>query len=157
MTPAVAALKKAKVAHQVLEYEHDADNRHFGMEAANKLGLEPACVFKTLLVSLNGDAKSLGVAIIPVDKQLDLKAIAKALGAKKAAMADPKIAERVTGYIVGGISPLGQKRLLPTVLDESGLGFDTVYVSGGKRGMDIGLAPQDLITQCKGKAHAIAR
>lgn len=144
MTPAVQALKQAGLAHRLCEYTHAESAEGYGLEAANKLGLAPHEVFKTLLVSLDGDAKQLAVTVIPVDKMLDLKAAARAFKAKKAAMADPQIAERVTGYVVGGISPLGQKRRLPTAIDASAEVLEQMYVSGGRRGLDIGLAPQDL-------------
>ena len=144
MTPAVRAAKRANIDFSVHEYAHDPNNSSFGMEAAEKLGLDPARVFKTLLVNLNGNSKSLAVAIVPVDAQLDLKAMAKACQAKKVAMADAAVAERTTGYVVGGISPLGQKRALPTVVDESVQAYDTVFVSGGRRGLDIELKPADL-------------
>jgi Cys-tRNA(Pro)/Cys-tRNA(Cys) deacylase len=123
-------------------YEHDADAASYGLEAASALGLAPDQVFKTLMVSVDG---SLVVGIVPVSGQLDLKAVAAAVGGKRATMADPAAAERATGYVVGGISPVGQRRAHRTVLDDSALGFDTVYVSGGRRGLDIGLSPGDLV------------
>jgi Cys-tRNA(Pro)/Cys-tRNA(Cys) deacylase len=142
-TPAVAALVKAGTPHTLHPYVHNPTNDvGYGLEAAAAIGVEPTRVFKTLCVVADGH---LAVGIVPVNSRLDLKAIAQALGAKKADMAAPADAERSTGYVVGGISPIGQKRRLPTVLDESALGFPAVYVSGGRRGLDIGLAPSDLV------------
>ncbi|WP_084125921.1 Cys-tRNA(Pro) deacylase [Demequina sp. NBRC 110054] len=142
-TPAIHALIEAGVAHGVHEYEHDpSTDLSFGMEAATALGIEPEQVFKTLCAEVDGH---LTVGIVPVDGLLDLKALAKAFGAKRAEMADPKHAERATGYVVGGISPLGQRHAHPTALDETAELFDVIYVSGGRRGMDISLAPADLI------------
>ena len=123
-------------------YEHDPGARSFGLEAAEVLGLPPEQVFKTLLVDTGA---GLAVAIVPVAGQLDLKAMASALGAKRVTMADPAAAQRSSGYVVGGISPIGQKRALPTVVDESAELFDVVYVSGGRRGLDVGLSPTDLV------------
>jgi Cys-tRNA(Pro)/Cys-tRNA(Cys) deacylase len=153
-TPATVALTKAAVPYTVHTYEHDPAAASYGLEAAAALGLEPGQVFKTLLVDADG---KLSVGNVPVDRQLDLKAVAAALGAKKATMADPAAAERVTGYVVGGISPIGQKRALPTVLDDSALAYDQVYVSGGRRGLDLGLAPADLVTTTQARTAAIAR
>jgi len=157
MTPAVNAAKKAGVAVKVHEYHHDSANTNFGMEAAEALQLDPARVFKTLLVSLNGDARRLAVGVVPVTGQLDLKAMAAACKAKKAEMADPADAQRATGYLVGGISPLGQKKRLPTVIDQSAGAFETVFVSGGRRGLDIEIAPADLLALCSADLAAIAR
>jgi Cys-tRNA(Pro)/Cys-tRNA(Cys) deacylase len=157
VTPAVKAAKAAGIEVSLHEYEHDPDNTHYGLEAAEALGLDPAKVFKTLLVALNADPRRLAVAIVPVNGQLDLKAMAAACRVKKVEMADPAAAQRATGYIVGGISPLGQKKRLPTVLDESALKLDVVYVSGGRRGLDIGIAPADLVRACQATAADIGR
>ncbi|MGW1347242.1 Cys-tRNA(Pro) deacylase [Kribbella sp. NPDC002412] len=148
------ALTKAKVEFTAHTYDHDPAAKSFGLEAAEALGLAPEQVFKTLLVEVDG---KLTVGVVPVDKQLDLKAIAAAAGGKKAVMADPAAAERTTGYVVGGISPIGQKRALPTVIDATATDHAKVYVSGGRRGLDIGLSPTDLITITKARTAAIAR
>ncbi|MFE6966552.1 Cys-tRNA(Pro) deacylase [Agromyces sp. NPDC057679] len=153
-TPATLALARAGIAFTALAYEHDPRAQAYGLEAAEKLGLDPARVFKTLLAEVDG---SLAVGIVPVASQLDLKALAAALGGKRAEMADPRVAERKTGYVVGGISPIGQKTPLPTVLDESAILCETIYVSGGRRGLDLELAPDDLIAVTAGNYAAIAR
>lgn len=146
MTPATRALEQAGVEHSVRAYEHDAGATAaaggYGPEAAAALGADPATVFKTLLTEVDG---ALVVAVCPVTTQLDLKAVAAAVGGKKARMADPATAERATGYVVGGISPLGQRRRLSTVVDASALEHATVLVSAGRRGLDVGLAPADLV------------
>ncbi len=142
MTPAVVTLTAAGIDHTIHEYERGDDLHDFGREAAEALGLPHEQVFKTLVVVADDE---LVVAVVPVSCQLSMKRVAAAVGAKKAAMCDPARAERSSGYIVGGISPIGQRRRLRTVLDETVELFDTVYVSGGKRGMDIGLAPTDLV------------
>lgn len=153
-TPATAALTRARVRFTVHTYDHDPAAGSFGLEAAAALGLDPDRVFKTLLAAVDG---RLVVGIVPVSGQLDLKAVAAAVGGKKAAMADPSDAERVTGYVVGGISPIGQKRALPTVLDESATAHDTVFVSGGRRGMDLELSPADLVAATGATVAAIRR
>ncbi|MCW2807239.1 MAG: ybaK/ebsC protein [Marmoricola sp.] len=141
-TPATAALARAGVPFSLHPYQHDPAAPSYGLEAAEQLGLDPAAVFKTLLAEVDG---RLVVGIVPVSGQLDLKALASALGGKKAAMADPAAAERTTGYVVGGISPIGQRKRLETVVDVSALDRTTVHVSGGRRGLELGLAPQDLV------------
>ena len=151
-TPATAALAAAGVPFVLHPYAHDPAAASYGMEAAEALGIEPGRVFKTLVVEVEG---RLAVAVVPVSGNLDLKSVAAALGAKKAAMADPQAAERRTGYVLGGISPLGQRQPSPTVLDESALGFDAILVSGGRRGLDIELAPADLIRLTKAAVAAI--
>jgi Cys-tRNA(Pro)/Cys-tRNA(Cys) deacylase len=142
VTPAVGALETAGVAFSIHEYERGDDLHDFGVEAAGALGLSVDEVFKTLVVLADDE---LVVALVPVGCHLSMKRMAAAVGAKKATMADAQAAERSSGYVVGGISPLGQRRALRTAIDESALLFDTIYVSGGRRGMDIGLAPDDLI------------
>ncbi len=145
-TPATVELTAAQVPFTEHEYEHDPRAQSFGLEAAQALGLAPEVVYKTLLVALeSAPPPALAVVVVPVDRQVDLKAAAHALGAKKAAMADPAAAQRSTGYVVGGISPFGQRRRLPTVLDDDAAGHETIYVSGGRRGYDLGVAPEDLL------------
>jgi Cys-tRNA(Pro)/Cys-tRNA(Cys) deacylase len=153
-TPATVALTRAGVAFTEHAYAHDPAAPSYGVEAAEVLGLDPAQVFKTLFTTVDG---RLVVGVVPVSGQLDLKAVAAAVGGKKAAMADPAAAERATGYVVGGISPVGQKRAHPTVVDTSALAFDTVYVSGGRRGLDIGLSPADLVRVTGAVVAAIGR
>lgn len=152
-TPATAALAAAGVPFTLHPYAHDPAAESYGLEAAEVLGVDPSRVFKTLMVDIEG---KLAVGIVPVSGTLDLKAIAAAMGSKKAAMADPKTAERRTGYVLGGISPLGQRQPSPTIVDESALAFPTVLVSGGRRGLDIELAPADLVRLTKARIAPIA-
>ena len=145
MTPAVTTAQKAKIKFTLHHYEHDPGAESYGGEAAEKLGIPEDRVFKTLVASASVKGRdSLVVAVVPVGGMLDLKKLASAVGAKKAEMADMGDAERATGYLVGGISPLGQKKRLPTVIDDSASGFATVFVSAGRRGLEIELAPEDL-------------
>ncbi|HIO92399.1 MAG TPA: Cys-tRNA(Pro) deacylase [Leucothrix mucor] len=144
-TPAAQVAKKANIAYTLHKYKHDPHNKSYGEEAANLLDLNPAQVFKTLLLSLNTQANQLAVAILPVSRQLNFKAFAKIIKAKKIAMADPQKAQNVTGYLLGGISPLGQKKRLPMIIDETAFGFETIYVSAGKRGLEIELSADDLV------------
>ena len=153
-TPATVALTKAGLPFTTHAYEHDPAAKSYGLEAAEALGLAPEQVFKTLLVEVDG---KLAVGVVPVDRQLDLKAVAAALNGKKAVMADPAAAERTTGYVVGGISPIGQKRRLPTLIDATATEHDQVYVSGGRRGLDLGLSPTDLISITTARTANIAR
>lgn len=153
-TPATASLTRSQIPFTVHTYDHDPAAGSFGLEAAAALGLDPERVFKTLLTSVDG---RLVVGIVPVSGQLDLKAVAAAVGGKKATMADPADAERVTGYVVGGISPIGQKKALPTVVDASATEHETVFVSGGRRGMDLELSPADLVEATRATLAPIRR
>ncbi|CAL9397724.1 Cys-tRNA(Pro)_Cys-tRNA(Cys) deacylase YbaK [Streptomyces sp. enrichment culture] len=141
-TPATVALTAAGVDHTVHSYEHDPSHPSYGEEAAEAMGVSPDRVFKTLVADVDG---ALTVAVVPVAGRLDLKALAAAAGGKRAAMADPALAERATGYVRGGISPLGQRRKLPTVLDASAAAHGTICVSAGRRGLEVELAPGDLV------------
>ncbi|MFC3022424.1 Cys-tRNA(Pro) deacylase [Vibrio zhugei] len=150
MTPAINLAKKKKTPHTIHQYQHDPNSESYGEEAARVLGQDPSTVFKTLLFALNGEEKQLAVAVIPVSLRLNLKLAAKAAKAKKAEMAKPDIAEKTTGYVVGGISPLGQKKALPTFIHHSAELQDTICVSAGKRGLEIELSPQDLAMLTRG-------
>ena len=153
-TPATVALSRAGVSFALHPYEHDPRAASYGLEAAEALGVDPARVFKTLMASLDG---TLVVGIVPVSGQLDLKSLARALGGSKAAMAEVSAAERATGYVAGGISPVGQKRAHPTVLDDSALAHPTIFVSGGRRGLDLELAPADLVAVTGARTAPISR
>ncbi|MCG3701422.1 Cys-tRNA(Pro) deacylase [Aliarcobacter butzleri] len=153
MTPAINLLKKNKCDFKIHKYEHDSDCTNFGDEAVEKLGLDANQVYKTLLVELI--PKELVVCVLPVANQLSLKEVATIFGVKKAEMASKDEAQKVTGYLLGGISPLGQKKLLRTVLDESTKSFETIFISGGKRGLDIEVKPKDLEVLLKAKIGKI--
>ncbi|WP_165663795.1 Cys-tRNA(Pro) deacylase [Metapseudomonas otitidis] len=155
MTPAIDLLKKAKAEHRVLSYTHDPKAPSYGLEAAEKLGLEPARVFKTLLAAT--EKGELLVAVVPVAGSLDLKALAHAAGAKKADMAQADAAQRATGYLVGGISPLGQKKRLRTFIDRSALDHPTIHVSAGRRGLEVELAAQVLAEHTQAEFAPIGR
>tara|TARA_R110002050_G_scaffold223874_1_gene359832 strand:- start:801 stop:1280 length:480 start_codon:yes stop_codon:yes gene_type:complete len=146
MTPATKLLKQKKIPFELLQYQHDANASSFGLEAVEKLSLAANQVFKTLVVC--GDSNKLAVAIVPVNTMLNLKSMAKALKVKKIKMADAKRVEASTGYVLGGVSPLGQKKRLPTVIDSSAELLTNIYVSGGKRGLEIKLTPQHLSQLC---------
>jgi Cys-tRNA(Pro)/Cys-tRNA(Cys) deacylase len=154
-TPALVALEAARVPHTVHPYEHDpGSDLGYGLEAAQAIGVPAEQVFKTLLAVVDGE---LTVAVVPVTGLLDLKALAQAVGAKRAVMAEKPVAERATGYVVGGISPLGQRTAHRTVVDETAELFDVVYVSGGRRGLDVGLAPADLVRLTDAVVADVAR
>jgi Cys-tRNA(Pro)/Cys-tRNA(Cys) deacylase len=148
VTPGILAAKKAGVPFTVHEYDHDPSAPSFGLEAAEKLGVPPERVFKTLVVRLDG--RELAVGVVPVNSMLSMKAAAKAAGAKKAEMAPQADVERSTGYVLGGVSPLGQKKRLRTFIDVSAEAFETIFVSAGKRGLDMEIAPGDLRAVCGG-------
>jgi len=148
-TPATTAARKAGVEHRVHEYAHDPSAPSYGMEAAEALGLDPACVFKTLVADLDG---TLTVCIVPVAHELDLRSLGK-----RARLADTAKAERTTGYVAGGISPLGQRRALPTLVDDSALEHPTIHVSAGRRGLEIELAPGDLVALTNAEVRRLRR
>ncbi|GMQ45771.1 Cys-tRNA(Pro) deacylase [Vibrio sp. 10N] len=151
MTPAINRAKKKKITHTVHQYDHDPRHESYGLEAVEALGQDPATVFKTLLFAINGEPKNLAVAVIPVAEKLNLKLAAKAAGGKKADMADKDIAQKTTGYVLGGISPLGQKKALPTFIHSSAESLEMMCVSAGKRGLEIELAPTDLAALTRAK------
>lgn len=154
MTPAVLAARRAGIAHRLLEFEHDPSAASYGLEAADRLGADPDAVYKTLVAEVDG---RLTVAVVPVSRSLDLKALAAAMGGKRAAMADLAAAERATGYVAGGISPLGQRKRLPTVLHRAALDRDRILVSAGRRGLEIELDPRDLVRATGARVGEIAR
>ncbi len=143
-TPAAIVLDAANVSYRMHTYEHDPANTNYGAEAAQALGIDPLQMFKTLVVDIGTSRPELTVAVVPVAGQLGLKQFASALGAKRAALADPALVARSTGYVLGGVSPLGQKVALPTLIDETAQLWQTIFVSGGRRGVDIELSPDDL-------------
>lgn len=155
MTPAVKALERARIAFELSQFDPDPRAASYGLAAAEALGVDPAIVYKTLLVELDG--RELVVAIVPVSTTLDLKAVAKTFRAKRAVMAKAEDAERATGYVLGGISPFGQKKRLRCVLDDGALALSTMHVSGGRRGLEIAIAPTDLIAVTAATTDGIAR
>ncbi|MDD2466800.1 MAG: Cys-tRNA(Pro) deacylase [Desulfobulbus sp.] len=155
MTPAINVAQKNKIKHTLHEFDHDPATESYGTEAAQKLGIHEKQVLKTLVVTVDG--YNLAVALVPVCCMLNMKLMAKALGAKKAAMAEKATVERATGYVLGGVSPLGQKKRLPTIIDQSARNFQTIYVSAGRRGLEIELAPEDLRRLVNGAFAAISQ
>lgn len=151
MTPAINVAKKAKIAFEIHSYTHDPSNQSYGLEATEKLGLDPQRVFKTLIVMI--DAKQMAVAVIPVSSMLSMKQIAKAASGKKAEMANAADVERTSGYILGGVSPIGQKKRLKTFIDSSAQKFSTIFVSAGRRGLEIELSADDLRTVCDARFY----
>jgi Cys-tRNA(Pro)/Cys-tRNA(Cys) deacylase len=154
MTPAVKVLDQAGVPYQLLSYDHDPSAESFGVEAVEVLGLDPHAVLKTLVAVVDGADHVVG--LVPVCDRLDLKALARAAGGKKAAMADSQDAERLTGYVVGGISPLGQRKRLPIFVAESARHHPSIWISGGRRGLEIELDPTDLVAATRGRFAPIA-
>ncbi|HKS44777.1 MAG TPA: Cys-tRNA(Pro) deacylase [Amycolatopsis sp.] len=152
-TPATALLAKQKVTHKLHAYDHDPKHESYGQEAAEALGVAPERVFKTLVAEVDG---ALTVGVVPVTGQLDLKALAAAAGGKRARLAEAAAAQRATGYVLGGISPLGQRSRLPVVVDESANAFETVFCSAGRRGLEMELAPDDLIRLTRATVAPIA-
>lgn len=155
MTPAINFIEKAKIPYTLHEYTHDSSNTSYGLEAASKMNVDEKRVYKTIVVSLSNS--KLAVGIIPVRSMLSMKLIAKSLKVKKATMADALDVERSTGYILGGVSPLGQKRRLQTILDSSAQEFSTIFVSAGQRGLELEINPHDLIKLSNGILHSITQ
>lgn len=154
MTPAIDLAVKHKVRHTIHSYEHNSAAASYGIEAAEALGIDPESVFKTLVVELN--TGELAVGLVPVSRSLNLKSISKAMNAKKAVMANKQKVQKVTGYVLGGVSPLGQKKSLATIIDQSAIGLDRIFVSAGKRGLEIELRPSDLAKLTRAKFATIA-
>lgn len=155
-TPALLALEAAGVAHTVHHYHHDENERAYGDEAARELGVDPSRVFKTLVLDTDTEGKHLAVVVVPVTSQVDLKAAAQALGVKRVALADRQVASQRTGYVPGGISPLGQRHRLPTVVDSSITEASSVFVSGGRRGLDVELSGDDLVRMTRARLAPVA-
>jgi len=155
MTPAVNVLNKNKVSYTLHEYSHDTAIESYGLEAVAKLGINANRVFKTLVISL--DNKALAVAVIPVSSKLSMKNIAKACGAKKAVMANPNEVSRVTGYVLGGVSPLGQKRALKTVIDSSAKELTSIFISAGRRGLEIEMSAEDLAQLTRANFYEVSQ
>jgi Cys-tRNA(Pro)/Cys-tRNA(Cys) deacylase len=153
-TPATALLARLGIRYAVHLYEHDPRQGSYGLEASEALGVPPERVFKTLVADVDGAAT---VGVVPVTSQLDLKRLAAASGGKRAVMAEVSAAERATGYVAGGISPLGQRRRLPVVIDSTALGFETIFCSGGRRGLEIELAPGDLVRAANASVASISQ
>ncbi len=157
MTPAIKLLDKLKIPYTIRQYESDNNQRHFGEHAAKVLDQNPDQVFKTLMAVIDGNTKKPVVALVSVSDQLDLKKLAAVFHGRKAVMADPAIAQKLTGYVVGGISPLGQRQQFKTCIDIRANEFDTIFVSGGKRGLQLELRATDLITILNGEFAALAK
>lgn len=155
MTPGIDVARKNKIPHEIHAYSHDESSESYGLEAAEKIGVSQERVFKTLVVCIDGN--ELGVGVVPVSSMLSMKLIAKAVGAKKAGMADKADVERSTGYVLGGVSPLGQKKRLRTIIDSSARNYATVYVSAGRRGLEIELSPEDLAQLTSGAFAGICQ
>ena len=157
MTPAIKLLRQRGITHTVNEYQTDGGNRHFGDKAVAALGQDAHQVFKTLLTILDGDAHNPVVALVPVADQLDTRKLATIMGAKRADMAEPELAQRRTGYLIGGISPVAQKQLFTTIIDETAQLYDQIFISAGRRGLQLALAPQDLANICEASFADISR
>lgn len=153
MTPAINLVIKKKISHKIHEYKHDTNYSAYGLEAAEKLKVEASRVFKTLAAKVD---QNLVIGIVPVNRKLDLKGLAKAVKSKKAVMAEPQEVEKSTGYVLGGVSPLAQKKRLATVLDQSAMGFPSIFVSAGRRGVELELSPGDLIELIKAQVADIS-